>query len=276
MAKLLITGASGFLGESLTAKLSLTHDVLAVARNEGKLLELQGKYPSIRIFSGDIADRSVCEEITKGIDGVYHLAGFKHVRLAEEQPKECISTNTLGSKELLTAISCRNVGFVIGISTDKAAQVAGVYGASKLLMERLFKQFEGFNPQTKFRIVRYGNVLGSTGSVIPKWKELLKRNEPITLTDPTATRFYWTVDRAVDLIFECLAKARDSTPYCPRMKSVALGTLAEAMVEKYGDGVYRVKEIGLQAGENWAETLDGHTFSNEVPRFTKEEIMEMI
>jgi UDP-N-acetylglucosamine 4,6-dehydratase/UDP-glucose 4-epimerase len=110
--------------------------------------------------------------------------------------------------------------FILGVSTDKAAKVAGVYGASKLLMERLFGQFGILNKNTEYRIVRYGNVLYSTGSVLCKWKDLLEQGKEVIVTDGDATRFFWTVDQAVDLIFDCLENATDWQPHITDMKSI--------------------------------------------------------
>jgi UDP-N-acetylglucosamine 4,6-dehydratase/5-epimerase len=156
------------------------------------------------------------------------------------------------------------IEFILGISTDKAAQVSGVYGASKLLHERLFTDYERMNPGTKYRTVRYGNVLYSTGSVLCKWKDRLQNDEEVIITDPEATRFYWTVDQAIDLIFDCLNNAEDSKPYVPEMKSMSGET-------------HKVKTIGLQPGENLHEMIveDGPD-SSEVERFTIEEIMELV
>jgi UDP-N-acetylglucosamine 4,6-dehydratase/UDP-glucose 4-epimerase len=165
------------------------------------------------------------------------------------------------------------------ISTDKTAIVSGVYGASKFLMERLTHQFEANYPKHTYRVVRYGNVLYSTGSVLCKWKDLLEQNKEIIITNPDATRFYWTVEQAVDLIFDCLENAIDSQPYVPEMKSMRMGDLLTAMSNKYlpSDGTLKVKEIGMQPGENLHEKVlaDGIP-SNEAEKFTIEEIQDMI
>jgi len=172
-----------------------------------------------------------------------------------------------------------DLDFIIGISTDKAAQVAGVYGASKLLMERLFTQFERLNPNCQYRIVRYGNVLYSTGSVLCKWKDLLSEGQPVVVTEPKATRFFWTVDQAIDLIYDCLENATDSKPYVPSMKAMSVENLLEAMVQKYlPEGKEKVvKVIGLQPGENLHERIleDGPS-SNDVEQYSVEEIKELI
>ena len=145
-------------------------------------------------------------------------------------------------------------------------------------MERLSKQYENLNQSCQYRIVRYGNVLYSTGSVLCKWKDLIKNGKEIVITEPNATRFFWTVEQAVNLILECINNATDSTPYCPEMKSMSMGNLLKAMVEKYSKGIkIPVKIIGLQPGENLHEkVLDEGPFSNEVKQFTIEEIKELI
>ena len=129
-----------------------------------------------------------------------------------------------------------NLDFIISISTDKAAQVTGVYGATKFLMERLSKQYEKLNLDCQYRIARYGNVLYSTGSVLCKWKDLISQGKEVIVTEPEATRFFWTVDQALDLIMDCLENAKDSTPYCPDMKSMKIKNLLQAMIEKYSNG----------------------------------------
>ena len=169
--------------------------------------------------------------------------------------------------------------FILGISTDKAAQVSGVYGSTKLLMERMFNQFEKINNKTNYRIVRYGNVLYSTGSVLCKWKELLQNGKEVIVTDPSATRFFWTREQAVQLIFDCLSQSKDSSPFVPDMKSMTIKNLLLAMSMKYlpKNCELKIKEIGLQPGENLHEKIieDGK-YSNEVEKFTIEEIFEMI
>lgn len=187
---ILVTGGSGFLGQALISRLVKDNKIVAMARNEGNLLALKQKFPSIHILSGDVSDFWSVKRALRDVEGCFHLAGFKHVGLAETQPFECIKTNVTGTLSLLHAIMNQPFDFVIGTSTDKAAQVSGVYGASKLMMERLFAEAATMDHFTKYRIVRYGNVLYSTGSVLCKWKEALLTGKPITISDPEATRFY--------------------------------------------------------------------------------------
>ncbi len=278
--KYLVTGGSGFLGDELIKRLlNQGGDVVTVSRNEGQLIKLKQKFPSIRIETGDISNKHSVHRVMKGVSGVFHLAAFKHVGMAETQSVECTNSNVIGSKNVLECAVEEGVEFVIGISTDKAAQVAGVYGASKLLMERMFQQYEVDYPNIKFRIIRYGNVLYSTGSVLCKWKELLKQGKEVIVTEPKATRFFWTIDQAVDLIYDCMRDAIDSQPHFPSMKSMSIENLLKAMAEKYlpdGEGL-QIKTIGLQPGENFHEKiLEQGPASNEVDEFTVEEIEELI
>jgi UDP-N-acetylglucosamine 4,6-dehydratase/UDP-glucose 4-epimerase len=277
--KYLVTGGTGFLGVPLV-KYILSHggQVRVIARDEGKLITLREQFPTIEIYTGDIADPFEVKQAMKGINGVFHLAASKHVGLAETFVRENVKSNTLGSLYILEESLNLNLDFVLGISTDKAAQVAGVYGATKLLMERLFTQYEKLNTNCKYRIVRYGNVLYSTGSVLCKWKELIQQGKGVTVTEPEATRFFWTVDQAIELIINCMENATDSTPYCPSMKSMSIKNLLQAMIEKYGNGIdIPVNIIGLQPGENMHEkVLEQGPYLSEVDQFSIEEIKELI
>lgn len=277
--RILITGGTGFLGNKLVDRLYDKNNIRVIARNEGKLIELKNKYTNIEIYPGDISDKFVCNQACKDIDIVFHLAGFKHVGLAEKFVKENINTNILGSLNLLDETLNNRIECIIATSTDKAALVSGAYGASKLLMERLFNQYEHINTKCKYRIVRYGNVLYSTGSVLCKWKDDILNNKDIVITDTDATRFFWTVDQAIDLIFNCLDNASNSLPYCPNMKSIRLGDLLTAMINKYGNKDFKIniKEIGLQKGENKHEKiLENGLSSNDAEKFSIEEIEKLI
>ena len=276
----LITGATGFLGEHLTKRILDQGGVVrAFSRNEGKLITLKQRHPQIEIHTGDVSDWFEVKQAMMGVNAVFHLAASKHVGLAETYSRECTKTNVNGTLNILEESLCQDLDFVVGISTDKAAQVSGVYGATKLLMERLFQQYERINPTGNYRIVRYGNVLYSTGSVLCKWKVLLQESKQVIITDPDATRFFWTRDQAVDLIFSCLKESNSSMPWVPEMKSMAMGDLLEAMARKYlppGETL-NLKTIGLQPGENMHEKImEEGPASDEVEKFTIEEIMELI
>lgn len=275
----LVTGGGGFLGKPLVKTiLDAGGRVRVIGRDEGTLVALKEVHPSVEIYTGDISDKFEVMQSMKGVDGVFHLAASKHVGLAEVFVRENIKTNTIGSLNIYEQSLEQKLDFILAISTDKAAQVSGVYGATKLLMERLSKQFEKLNPDCKYRMVRYGNVLYSTGSVLCKWKDLIEQGKEVIVTEPKATRFFWTVDQAIDLILDCMKNCTDSTPYCPDMKSMSIENLLQAMIQKYSGGKkINIKVIGLQPGENLHEkVLDEGPYSNEVSQFSIEEIKELI
>lgn len=274
----LVTGGSGFLGKTLIGRiLDAGAHVRAFARNEGNLIELKQQYPTVEIQTGDLSDVCALRKALAGVDGIFHLAAFKHVGLSESQPTQCTLSNVVGTLSLLKETETKKYDFILSVSTDKAAQVSGVYGATKLLMERIIKEFESYNPQTPYRVVRYGNVLYSTGSVLCKWKELMQVGKQVVITDPKVTRFYWTVEEAVDSIFNCMEKSVDSTPFCPTMKAAGIMDLLTAMHEKYGIGGLDYKVIGLQPGENLREkVLDNGPYSDEVELYTIDELKRMI
>tara|TARA_R110001592_G_scaffold48144_1_gene151828 strand:- start:1084 stop:1938 length:855 start_codon:yes stop_codon:yes gene_type:complete len=275
----LVTGGGGFLGNPLIKKI-LTDGgkVRVIGRDEGTLISLKETYPAIEIHTGDISDKFEVVQAMRGVHAIFHLAASKHVGLAETFVRENIKTNTIGSLNIYNQSLEQDLEFILSISTDKAAQVSGVYGATKFLMERLSIQFDELNPNCKYRVVRYGNVLYSTGSVLCKWKSLIEKNKEVVVTEPKATRFFWTVSQAIDLIFDCLEKSNNSSPHCPDMKSMSIDNLLQAMIEKYGNGKdVPVKVIGLQQGENLHEkVMNEGPYSNDVEQFTKDEIKNLI
>ena len=277
----LITGGTGFLGDNLINRLlKENYKIRVVARNEGKLMKLKIKYPDIEIIPGDICNKLTAIQACKDVDCLYHVAAFKDVRMAEEYSIESINSNIIGTMNILEqTIDNPLLEYVIGISTDKVAKINGIYGATKYLMEALFKQYEKLNNKVQFRLVRYGNVLYSTGSVLCIWKEKIMKGEELIITDRKATRFYWTIDEAIQLIFDCLKYSTNCEPYLPVMKSMYLGDLLTAMIEKYSNNPdnIKVKEIGLQLGENLHEALilNGPT-SNDSEKYNINEIKNMI
>lgn len=274
--KTLIFGATGFLGELLTKKeIEKGNDVTAVARNEGKLIALKEQYPSIKIIAGDIANNWIVKKaFTEKPDTVFLLSAFKHVGMAEDQAMQCTRSNIVGTINVITESFIAKPQSIILTSTDKAAQVSGVYGATKLIGERLFAEAQTINEATKYRVVRYGNVLYSTGSVLCKWRDKIEIGEEVTITNQRATRFYWTREEAIEHLYTCLENATDATPWIPKMKAIVMGDLLAAMMAKYGSAPAKI--IGLQKGENMHETMDGVVYSNEVEKYTQEEIMKRI
>lgn len=291
--KILVTGGTGFLGRPLVKRLQERgHIVKVLARNQGKLIDMK----DVEIFSGDVSIYSDVYEAMRDCQGVYHLAASKHVGLAERLVTECVRSNVVGSYNVYECSREFKPEFVMSISTDKACHVAGKYGATKLLMEGMSQQYQIINPQTKYRLVRYGNVIYSTGSVLCKWKEAILKNEDIVVTDPDATRFFWTVEQALDLIDRGLEQDSPK-PFVPEMKGMSIRNLLIALVIKLGaDNNYiepftdnyfnlhlgysftdKVKVIGLQPGENKHEKiLEDGLDSSQVEQYTIEEIMELI
>lgn len=269
--KITIFGGSGFMGQALIESLYKDHTILAVARNEGNLISLKEKFPNIEIIPGDISDPWVVKKAMRGAEGVYLLSASKHVRLAETEVRMSVRTNIIGVMNVIEESFLTKPTFLLFVSTDKASQSAGVYGSQKKIGEKLIQEGERINPATKYRIVRFGNVWGSTGSIITKWRPKMEKGEEVILTEPSATRFFFTVEEAIGLIQECLDKAIDATPYIPKMKAIDMQTCLEACMKVYGNS--SVKTIGLQPGENLAETMDGKVYSNQVEQFSKIEFI---
>ena len=198
--KILITGGTGFLGQRLIERLYFDNDLRVVARNEGKLMDLKQKFSEIEIIPGDIADDHIARKACNGIEAIYHLSAFKHVTWAENDVYETVQTNVVGTRNIIEY--GKSAHYVITTSTDKAAQVSGIYGATKLITEGLFREYDKLY-DCNFRVVRYGNVLDSTGSVSNIWRDLIRAGKSVKISNPDATRFFWTRDDAIDLIFEC-------------------------------------------------------------------------
>jgi len=272
--RIVIFGASGFLGNALVDRLIKMGktNIVAVGRNESQLVLLKEKFSCVQIIVGDIVDKWVVKKAMKGAGDCYLLSALKHVGIADVEVRSCINTNIIGCMNVIEESLTAKPKMLMFISTDKAAQPTGVYGCTKKIGEKLIMEAERINQDTQYRIVRYGNVLGSSGSFITKWKPKMERGEEVILTDPEASRFFWTIDESVDLIFECIAKAKDSTPFVPIMKAITMGVVLEACMDVYGRSP--VKIIGLQPGENKVETTDGIKFSDTVEQFTKKEFIE--
>ena len=267
MSTILITGGTGFLGSKLIEKLYTVIDtpIRVVARNEGKLIQLKNKFPSIEIVMGDIADSYIAHQAVQGIETVYHLAAFKHTVHAEIQTYECIKSNIIGTINLLASFNGR---VFVSMSTDKAADMIGLYGCTKFLIEKLVQEYSRQYPDIRYRIVRCGNIMFSTGSVLELWRDALINKLPIKITDPNATRFFYTVEQAVDLVL--------GTAELNPSKSIQIGSLLVAMQSKYGKAV-SIETIGLQKGEKLHEVLvQGGISSNKVKQYTFEELLEII
>ena len=258
---ILITGGTGSLGQALTKRL-LQMDVRAIrifSRNESKQIEMENdiKDDRIRFFLGDVRDIQRLTRATEDVDLVFHTAALKHVPKIEYNPFEAIKTNVVGSQNVIDACLINNVEKVICVGTDKAVSPLNTYGATKLLMEKLFVAANNYLNREKYRTiflaVRYGNVLGSSGSVVPKFIEQINANKPITITDPEMTRFSITMDEALDFIFNATKIGKGSEVFVPKLRAYNIVDVKNALTELLTDTGEKI--TGIRTGEKLHETL---------------------
>lgn len=275
MTRILITGGSGFLGKHLIQRLSEKKGnfITAVARNESSLSKLKRKFPTVKIICGDIANEMIAKKSCRGQDKIYHLAAFKHATLAEKNTYQCIQSNIFGTLNLLQEFKGK---LFFAMSTDKACDPSFVYGSTKFLMEKLLEEFQEINPFTAYRTIRCGNILYSTGSVLCIWKNALEKGEKIIITDPDATRYFWSADQVINYMFDVEKNCNTCKPQSAKMKAVRMMDLLEAMQIKYGMA-QGLKVIGLQEGENKHEKLTKDGESSEVAeKYSIDEMVEML
>ena len=259
--KILITGGTGSLGRALTKRLLAEKvDVIRIfSRNENKQVTMQSEFNDdrLRFLIGDVRDLPRLERALEGIDIVFHAAALKHVPIIEYNPFEAINTNVIGSRNVVEACLSENVGTVVGVGTDKAVSPLNTYGATKLLMEKLFTTASNYldkdKHKTKFISLRYGNVLGSSGSVIPKFIQQIKSNQKITITDPEMTRFSITMDEALDFILESTISGKGSEVFIPKLRAYKIDDVKVALqelIDNTGE-----EKIPVRQGEKFHETL---------------------
>ena len=258
----LITGGTGSLGRALTKRL-LEQNVKTVrifSRNENKQIEMESEFSDdkrLRFFLGDIRDSERLFTALEDVDIVFHTAALKHVPKIEYNPFESIKTNVVGSQNLIDNCLKQNVEKVIAISTDKAVSPLNTYGATKLLMEKLFVSANNYlnreKYRTRFHAVRYGNVLGSSGSVIPKFIQQIKSNEKIKITDSLMTRFNITMDGALDLIINAAKIGKGSEIFIPKLKAYNIMDVKSALFDLLHETESEV--VGIRPGEKLHETL---------------------
>jgi UDP-N-acetylglucosamine 4,6-dehydratase/UDP-glucose 4-epimerase len=259
--KVLITGGTGSLGHALTKRL-LKMDVETVrilSRNEHKQIEMESKFNDhrLRFFLGDVRDYDRLTRAFEDVDIVFHAAALKHVPKVEYNPFEAIKTNVMGSQNVIDASISQNVEKTICVGTDKAVSPLNTYGATKLLMEKLFVSANNYlNPQkhrTKFIALRYGNVMGSSGSVIPKFIEQIKSKQKLTITDLNMTRFSITMDEALDFILHATEVGEGSEIFVPKLKAYLIKDVKDALTDILGNNGEEI--IGIRPGEKLHETL---------------------
>ncbi|AJW71792.1 polysaccharide biosynthesis protein [Nitrosopumilus adriaticus] len=261
--KILITGGTGSLGRALTQRLlEFNIDTIRIfSRNESQQIEMESKFNDerLRFLLGDIRDRERLIRATEDIDIVFHTAALKHVPKIEYNPFEAINTNVIGSQNVLDACLKNNVEKAVCIGTDKSVSPLNTYGATKLLMEKLFVTANNYqDPKihpTKYVAVRYGNVMGSSGSVIPKFIEQIKNHQKITITDPEMTRFSITMCEALDFILNATKSGLGSEIFVPKMRAYNIMDVKDALHELYGN--FDEEIIGIRLGEKLHEVLIG-------------------
>ena len=259
--KILITGGTGSLGQALTKRLlSMDVDTVRIfSRNESKQIEMENKFNDrrLRFLVGDVRDLERLKRAVEEVDVVFHAAALKHVPKIEYNPFEAIKTNIMGSQNVIDACLEEGVEKAVCIGTDKAVSPLNTYGATKLLMEKLFVTPNNYlNPKrhpTKFIAVRYGNVLGSSGSVVPKFIEQINENQKITITDPKMTRFSITMDEALDFILESAEIGLGSEVFVPKIRAYSIVDVKDALIELLGKTEEEV--VGIRPGEKLHEVL---------------------
>jgi UDP-N-acetylglucosamine 4,6-dehydratase/UDP-glucose 4-epimerase len=260
--KVLITGGTGSLGIALTKKILETEvDTIRIfSRNESKQIEMQSQVNDsrLRFLIGDIRDKQRLSKALEDIDIVIHAAALKHVPIVEYNPFEAIKTNVLGSQNVIECCLEENVEIAICVGTDKSVSPLNTYGATKHLMEDLFITASNYtNPdrhKTKFIAVRYGNVLASSNSVVPKFIEQIKNKKEITVTDLSMTRFNITMNQAIKLIFDSIKLGNGGEIFVPKLKSYRLETLKDSLFDVLKTSV-NMKKILVRPGEKFHESL---------------------
>ena len=260
--KVLITGGTGSLGIALTKKILQTevNTIRIYSRNESKQIEMQSQVNDtrLRFLIGDVRDKERLSKALEDIDIVIHAAALKHVPIVEYNPFEAIKTNVLGSQNVIECCLEENVEIAICVGTDKAVSPLNTYGATKHLMEDLFITARNYtNPErhkTKFIAVRYGNVLASSNSVVPKFIEQIKNGKELTVTDFSMTRFNITMNQAIKLIFDSIKLGNGGEIFVPKLKSYKLETLKDSLFEVLKTSV-NIKKILVRPGEKFHESL---------------------
>lgn len=255
---ILITGGTGSFGRKCT-KLILQHfkprRLIIFSRDELKQFEMQQEFNAscMRYFLGDVRDKDRLMRAFDGVDFVIHAAALKQVPAAEYNPTECIKTNIDGAVNVIDACIANNVKKVIALSTDKAANPANLYGATKLASDKLFIAANNMvgKKDTRFSVVRYGNVAGSRGSVVPFFRKLVSENATaIPITDPKMTRFWITLDAGVEFVFKNFQRMHGGETFVPKIPSIRIHDLADAIAPGIAKEI-----VGIRPGEKIHEVM---------------------
>jgi UDP-N-acetylglucosamine 4,6-dehydratase len=283
----LVTGGTGSFGKKFIKKI-LDFDVRKVivfSRDELKQYEMAQEFtdPRVRFFIGDVRDKDRLYRAFDGVDIVVHAAALKHVGACEYNPFEAIKTNIYGAENIIEAAIDRGVKRVIALSTDKAAAPINLYGATKLASDKLFVAANSYvgDKETRFAVVRYGNVVGSRGSVVPFFKRLASTGT-LPITDERMTRFWITLDQGVQFVIDSLGRMRGGELFVPKIPSMKVVDLAKAI-----DPEAQIEIVGIRPGEKLHEAMiteddsrhavefdDYYVITPEFPWWTQENVVE--
>lgn len=257
-SKILITGGTGSWGQTLTHKLLTNYnpkEIVIFSRGELQQVLMQRKFKSdkVRYIIGDVRDYDAVNFSMQGIDYVFHMAALKHVPICEDQPQEAIKTNIVGTNNIINASILNRVKKVIDVSTDKAVEPVNLYGMTKAVGEKVIIQANNLSKNTSFVCIRGGNVMGSNGSVIPYFIQQIKNGGPITITDLNMTRFFLTLEEAIDLLFIATEESVGGETFVMNMPSCRIKQIADILVKKYGE--VKIQETGIRPGEKLDEIL---------------------
>ena len=262
---LLITGGTGSFGNAVLNRFLKTDigEIRIFSRDEKKQDDMRHEFPAkmpevaekIKFYIGDVRDIQSVKNAMHGVDYIFHAAALKQVPSCEFFPIEAVKTNVLGTENVLTAAIDEGVKTVICLSTDKAAYPVNAMGTSKAMMEKVIVAKSRTTQTTKICCTRYGNVMCSRGSVIPLWIEQIKNKQPITLTEPSMTRFIMSLDEAVDLVLFAFEHGTSGDILVQKAPACTIQTQAEAVCDLFGGKKEDIKVIGIRHGEKMYETL---------------------
>ena len=262
-SSILVTGGTGSFGKAFIREIIAHHDprrIAIISRDELKQSEMRAEFaeelggsdPRLRWFLGDIRDKDRLIRAFHGVDYVVHAAALKQVDTAEYNPFEFVKTNILGSQNVIDAAIDAGVKKVVALSTDKASSPINLYGATKLTADKLFVTANNYSYSfgTTMSVVRYGNVMGSRGSVIPFFRRLVAEDKPLPITDPRMTRFWITLPQAVKFVIDSFDTMQGGELYVPRIPSMKITDLVDAIAP--GSDTY---EVGVRPGEKLHEEM---------------------
>ncbi|MFB5191252.1 polysaccharide biosynthesis protein [Alicyclobacillus fastidiosus] len=257
---ILITGGTGSWGYTLTRALlqAKPREIRIFSRGEFAQVQMQrafADHPALKFIIGDIRDLQAVRAACTGVDYVFHLAALKHVPICEQQPDETLKTNVLGTQNIITASIEENVKKVIDVSTDKAVEPVNFYGMTKALGEKLMIHADQMSRNTRFVCVRGGNVLGSNGSVVPLFTSQIVDRGFVTLTSKAMTRFFLTLQEAIDLLLHAATIAVGGEILVMKMSACRITDLADVLSQHFATSPVEIVEIGIRPGEKIHEVL---------------------